>query len=180
MNEQIEMNFKKFRFHGGSTAENFTSGLYDLIKKYLNEETVMVEVGSFAGVSSELFALNVKHIICVDPYQPYPEIQFSAICDAENSFADMMRGYNNISKVKMTSKNASSIIADDSLDFVYIDGAHDYENVLNDLKCWFPKIKKGGYIGGHDFNMPGVNSAINDFGIKIIEDFSEYSWIAKI
>jgi predicted O-methyltransferase YrrM len=48
-------------------------------------------------------------------------------------------------------------------DYVYIDGAHDYMNVLRDLNAWYPKVKKGGIFAGHDFWFDGVKQAVQDF-----------------
>ena len=42
-----------------------------------------------------------------------------------------------------------------SLDFVYVDGDHTYASVVEDLNCWFPKIRDGGILAGHDIVMPG-------------------------
>ena len=49
----------------------------------------------------------------------------------------------------MTSVDASKIIEDNSIDFIYIDANHI--DVATDLKCWFPKLKEGGIIAGHDY-----------------------------
>ena len=52
------------------------------------------------------------------------------------------------------------------LDFVYIDADHSYEGVARDLRSWYPKIRVGGVIGGHDYdhpNFPGVRKAIDEF-----------------
>jgi len=56
-------------------------------------------------------------------------------------------------------------IKDQSLDFVYLDADHSYEGVLADLMAWFPKLKDGGLIAGHDYlNVAyGVNQAVHDF-----------------
>ena len=48
--------------------ENTTAGLFHFIQKYLDENSVGVEVGSFQGVSSEIFAMFVGHLTCVDPF----------------------------------------------------------------------------------------------------------------
>ena len=53
---------------------NTTKGLYDLITKYVTAESIVVELGSFSGVSSELFALHCKTLHCIDPWLPYWEI----------------------------------------------------------------------------------------------------------
>ena len=58
-----------------------------LIDEFVTDETIMVEIGSFAGVSSELFALHCKNITCVDEWNPYWEIQTpELIIGAENMF----------------------------------------------------------------------------------------------
>ena len=41
--------------------------------------------------------------------------------------------------------------ADQSLDFVYIDGNHRYKGIKRDFRCWYPKVKVGGIVAGHDW-----------------------------
>ena len=66
---------------------------------------------------------------------------------------------------KMPSVEASQKFGDESLDFVFIDAAHDYDNVVADLDAWFPKIKTGGLLGVDDYKpkMSGVWHGLNDF-----------------
>ncbi|KAK3252098.1 hypothetical protein CYMTET_38591 [Cymbomonas tetramitiformis] len=40
---------------------------------------------------------------------------------------------------------------DESVDFIYIDARHDYMSVKEDLELWYPKIRPGGIIAGHDY-----------------------------
>jgi hypothetical protein len=69
------------------------------------------------------------------------------------------------------SVEASKTFKDGYFDFVYIDASHDYESVLDDLNAWYPKIRKGGCISGHDYLDPGfvfpwpcgVLPAVHDF-----------------
>lgn len=49
------------------------------------------------------------------------------------------------------SVSAAQTVPDESLDFVYIDGNHDYVNVSADMAAWWPKVRVGGIFGGHDF-----------------------------
>ena len=72
--------------------------------------------------------------------------------------------------LRLTSEKASKIINDGSLDFVFIDALHDYENVALDIRLWFPKVKAGGLISGHDYNgrldrsgAGGVKRAVDEF-----------------
>lgn len=53
---------------------------------------------------------------------------------------------------------------DNSLDFVYIDAGHSYEEVKADYEAWLPKVRKGGIVSGHDY---GVNDCI---GVKYLID----------
>ncbi len=71
---------------------------------------------------------------------------------------------------RLTSLEAAALIPDGSLDFAYIDARHDYESVLEDLAAWFPKVKPGGILAGHDYadiefkeNVFGVKSAVDEF-----------------
>lgn len=54
---------------------------------------------------------------------------------------------------------AAKLYEDNSLDFVFIDGDHRRENVLSDLNAWWPKVRPGGVLAGHDFDDPGPHDA---------------------
>jgi predicted O-methyltransferase YrrM len=54
----------------------------------------------------------------------------------------LIRGY---------SETIASQFADETFDFVYIDGNHELKWVIQDLYAWIPKVKKGGVISGHDY-----------------------------
>jgi len=56
-----------------------------------------------------------------------------------------------ISLIREASTNAASYIADNSLDFVYIDANHSYEAVFADMNAWWSKVKSGGVFSGHDY-----------------------------
>ncbi len=53
--------------------------------------------------------------------------------------------------VRQTSQEAVVDFTDGSLDFVYIDGNHEFQNVVNDICEWAKKVKPGGIVAGHDF-----------------------------
>jgi|6_EtaG_2_1085325.scaffolds.fasta_scaffold97354_2 cephalosporin hydroxylase len=73
--------------------------------------------------------------------------------------------------LKMTSEKAAKVIEDNSLDFCFIDASHRYEHVLQDCNLWWPKIKAGGVLCGHDYGFvdgvgvphPGVARAVDEF-----------------
>jgi hypothetical protein len=62
--------------------------------------------------------------------------------------------------LRMTSEEGSKTLPND-LDFVYLDGDHSAEAVLNDIRLWYPKVKVGGLLGGHDAIEPEVKQAVS-------------------
>jgi hypothetical protein len=71
-----------------------------------------------------------------------------------------------ITVIRDNSINASENFDIDFFDCVFIDAGHEYNDVIKDLIAWYPKIKKGGIICGHDYDDPnwtGVTQAVNDF-----------------
>jgi SAM-dependent methyltransferase len=69
-----------------------------------------------------------------------------------------------------SSEQASWDFADEWLDAVFIDGDHSYKAVLKDIASWWPKVKSGGTLCGHDIDEPGVAEAVknnfHDFGYE--------------
>jgi hypothetical protein len=64
----------------------------------------------------------------------------------------------------MTSDEAVQYFKDDSLDFIFIDGLHEYEQVKKDCISFFPKVRKWGLFSGHDYTViPGVHRAVCEF-----------------
>jgi hypothetical protein len=66
--------------------------------------------------------------------------------------------------LRMTSEEAARQIADESLDFVYLDARHDYASVKEDIEFWYPKVKPGGVLAGHDYLEGMIGDTI--FGVK--------------
>src|SRR3990167_9603367 len=70
--------------------------------------------------------------------------------------------------LRETSMGALKYFADDSLDFVFVDGNHEYEEVYKDITEWTKKVKKGGIMVGHDyikddFRKYGIIEAVNQY-----------------
>lgn len=49
------------------------------------------------------------------------------------------------------SRKMARCVDDRSLDFVFVDADHSKEGCLADIDAWLPKVKPGGWIGGHDY-----------------------------
>lgn len=63
---------------------------------------------------------------------------------------------------KMSTLEAAEHVADESLDFVFIDADHSSEAVRNDITVWSSKVKPSGMILGHDINWPTVKIVIDE------------------
>lgn len=148
---------------------------------------VCVEVGTWQGGFTEsiLEKSNVIKVFAVDPYKHFINSEYpDAMNDmTQKQFDDL---FNNVSD-KLKTKYAGKIefirelstsgaekFADLSLDFVYIDGNHDYKYVLQDLKAWYPKVKYGGYLCGDD--VWSTNLEEHDSDGNVTMRWSQTSW----
>ena len=79
-----------------------------------------------------------------------------------------------VKPVASDSVSTSKLYKDQSVDFVFIDGDHRYEMVFKDIEAWFPKVKIGGIIAGHDYAWcTDVRRAVHDYfgsGVSRYED----------
>lgn len=152
------------------------------------KEKNMVEIGCYQGESTQIWCENFNHVYAIDPWilgKGYDSKDVASIMMSNNvefGFDKRLKQFSNFTKVKDFSYNVSNQFKDKSLDFVYIDGEHTYEGVKRDIELYLSKIKKGGYIGGHDYKpkWQGVMDAVNEIFIKPEKEFLDRSWIIKI
>lgn len=79
---------------------------------------------------------------------------------------------------RMNSLDAARDFRDGSVDFCFLDASHDKEAVLQDLDAWYPKVRKGGIIAGHDISSRGVFEAVREFnfGCGVMENVEQDTW----
>jgi hypothetical protein len=149
-------------------AENFrlleSRDNFDFVKEYLGldiEQTM--EIGVDGGNYSRKIvdALNPKTHYCVDPYRKYDHPHSHSwpqekIDELYNNligvvFKDEVQK-ESVKVLKMLSSEATASFADETFDFIYIDGNHWFEYVNSDLIDSSRIIKKTGIIAGHDFH----------------------------
>jgi hypothetical protein len=66
--------------------------------------------------------------------------------------------------IRKPSIEAAADFKDESMDFIFVDGDHSYEGTLADCIAYYPKLKKGGFFCGHDYNsIKAVADAVNAF-----------------
>ena len=142
---------------------------FDALVNLLPENPVCAEVGVSVGVNSSriIDTLKPKKFYMIDPWvfdddhldkKPVRHIYMKEFV------YDKLSHISCVEIVEDYSYNVFSKFSDNYFDFVYIDGEHDYKNVMRDLECVFPKVKVGGLIAGHDYvNRHGVVPAVNKF-----------------
>jgi len=159
------------------------------------EGLVGAEIGSESGMNalSMLKTLDIKTLYLVDIYDTYADDRYrefkgSGVLNSKKegegcykSALFNLRGYEDkiVWVIGKSSEGASAI--NESLDFVYIDANHRYEYVKEDIEAYYPKVKIGGVIGGHDFKdqEPGVIRAVFEkFGDNIQSKDWDW-WVVK-
>jgi hypothetical protein len=118
-----------------------------------------IEVGTFKGeLSKEILNMWKGTLYMLDVWRPLGDeyIDSSNHGNFENGvYGDAMNSIRGLEDrgvmIRCTSEVGSDIFADESLDFAYIDANHAYSFVKQDIDLWWPKVKKGGWLCGHDF-----------------------------
>ena len=119
-------------------------------------QVIGVEVGTNAGINAcEVIKgwKEVSKLWCIDYYPTYSDFRFKE--DQEIAINSALLNFVGEPKIHLMidkSAEAAKKFEDESLDFVYIDANHSYEFVKEDIAAWLPKVKKGGIIGGHDYD----------------------------
>jgi len=73
--------------------------------------------------------------------------------------------------LELPSIEAAQTFENGALDFVFIDADHSYEAVKQDISAWLPKVRPGGYVTGHDIDMPEVRQAVDELLPGYREDY---------
>lgn len=171
----IDIIFYGIKIEFGQDA-SIRSGMRYLIKKFKKKPISVLEIGTRHGESAKVIlkTLNVKKYTVIDPFTTYQDYkndpanklmthgdkiykktkkELKALC---NNLI-FLRGFSNNKKFLKNIKR-------NSLDLIFVDGNHEYNYVLEDLRNYFPKLKKEGILIGDDFNS---RSKKNDFLNKI-------------
>jgi methyltransferase family protein len=142
------------------------------------------EIGVQQGKYSELLIRDTGflHFFCIDPWCVWPDTEYgndSANVDQsthDSYYEDTVKRlepYDNVSVLQLTSAEASTRLPDDYLDFVYLDANHSFITVKEDIEIWYPKIRRGGILAGHDYLTEEKKNEVNRpyYGVKKAVDF---------
>lgn len=166
---------------------------YDFIASNFESGATFVEVGVWFGKSIVYLAQKIKEldkdikIYAVDTWEGTKNE--SMLMDIVKQFnGNIYQEFlNNIKDCNVStiipivkeSKEAAKDFPDNSLDFVFLDADHSYEAVIGDINTWYPKIKNGGIISGHDYGFwNSVNKAVDQL-LPSVKTFPGTVWYYK-
>jgi len=137
---------------------------------------VCAEVGVASGTFSAIMVKIIKPSVLymVDVWESIPDGDRASFRSEGGQYSHLIA---TLKKNRRAIKNGvarplvgkstdmAQIVDDESLDLVYIDANHSYEGCLSDLRAWYPKVKIGGIVSGHDMNRKeyGVTEAVDAF-----------------
>ena len=120
----------------------------------------MAEIGCLAGTFSRtiLSQWQGEKYHMIDPWVTQLEEDYREHQETSERYEEMYQGAlalaqedNRVNVLRMLSAAAVKEFKNGQLDCVYIDGNHAYKNVMEDMDLYWPKVKIGGIMGGHDF-----------------------------
>jgi predicted O-methyltransferase YrrM len=143
------------------------------LRKLLPEDNI---VGVEIGVDQGFFSFNlltmypeIVKIYGIDPYQKSSNNKGKGFSEEEwnNYYIDTLNRMKHFGSrfelIRQMSKDAIYYIPD-NMDFIYIDGDHSFDNVLEDIRLYEPKVRVGGILCGHDYpcsKYPEVEKAVD-------------------
>lgn len=110
-------------------------------------------------------------IDCWDLYEKDSQNDMGRVrSEAENQYIllnDLYKSDENVEIIKAFSNDETVVdkFEDEFFNVIFIDGDHSYEGCLEDLEKWWPKVKSGWILCGHDYckNQFGVKKAVDEF-----------------
>ncbi|MBN1341075.1 MAG: class I SAM-dependent methyltransferase [Phycisphaerae bacterium] len=133
----------------------------------------VVEIGSFMGLSTLWLAEGVRHggkvrVVAIDPHDGHERPEIEPQRDSYATFLDHLRQADVEDVVEPIRERSASVAKrwDEPIRLLWVDGSHDYGDVLADLEGFAPHVSPGGYVALHDTRggrFPGVRQAMLEY-----------------
>ncbi len=164
----------------------------------------VAEVGVLIGKLSEYILRNSDaHVLMVDNWQTadrQPDAYKATrdahalhedperVADHKAQAANRARHFPGRAEIREGwSTEVAASVPDGTLDMVFLDADHSYEGVRDDIAAWLPKVRKGGWIGGHDYgndepayDFSGVKRAVDVAFWEGVEVDKNYTWFRRV
>ena len=167
---------------------NYAS-VYKMIVEQAKDNSKFVEVGSWKGRSAAYMLVEIinskKNIQLTSVDNWIDQISYEIYLNNMREFLSIPSLYRHF---RESSADGAAFFEDNSLDFVFIDACHLYECITLDINSWLPKVKKGGILAGHDYNLDdptnpehaGVIKAIDELFPKDRITIKDTCWIYQV
>ena len=134
-----------------------------------------IEIGVFCGETSAFF-LSIApevHVIGIDPIIPDSMGGCDCIGNKEQIFAEVETQKDRFELIEDYSYNVHDRFEDGTVDFIFIDGDHNYEAVKRDFELYYPKVREDGLIFFHDSRMNRGGTAHWPGPSKFVDELRE-------
>lgn len=137
----------------------------ELVRAHQSQGMVVAEIGCYWGQTAALWlpivSQNQGHGLLVDNLRGNSTLDPSHPCSPESfnregaiaCLQELLINHRGSVFIEADSIEASTRVADRSLDICFIDADHRYSQVSRDIDTWKPKVKPGGILCGHDFEQ---------------------------
>lgn len=154
----------------GMLTEKDMEFLYNTAKNCESEKGAIVEIGAWKGRSTICLGKGSKagSLVKIYSIDPHKDTSLHKMNSCLDTYAEFKKNIQ-IAKVDdivfpmvKTSQEAAKIF-NEPIQFLFIDGEHDYESVKLDFQLWYPKLIYGGLIAFHDYGVSGPRRVIGRY-----------------
>lgn len=174
--------------------------LYDLVHTY--DASTVVEIGTFAGRSTSVFALALKSlgrgiVFGIDPWKSEPCLE--GVNDKENdvwwsnvNWPTVIKNYYALfqkydlleyhAHLRKKDEDCLKYFSDGSIDIIHIDGNHSEELACKNVHLWWPKIKTGAVVIMDDIDWAGPSKAVDllkEYGVSELGNYVTFGVYLK-
>jgi hypothetical protein len=145
----------------------------------IQENNVCAEIGVWRGdYSSAILERKPKELHLIDPWihQDFEWVKWAKGQKVIDAYNHVKEKFSNEQRIFIHKKNSTDMFfGKEYFDWVYIDADHSYASVLQDLKHWYPQVKKGGFLCGDDYGWsheltdgpkPAVDEFVRELGLE--------------
>ena len=153
----------------------------------IKENDVCAEIGVWTGsFSSDILKHKPSELHLIDPWvhQDHEWVQWAKGERVNRAYEQVLSKFKNDENVYIHRKNSTDTFFEkEYFDWVYIDADHSYDSVKEDLKHWYPQVKKGGFLCGDDYGWshkltrgpkPAVDEFVETHNLKIEIDGAQF------
>ncbi len=177
--------------HFYKTIQNWFDyeSVYDMIVKNAEENSHFVEIGVWKGGSTSYMGVEIVNsnkkikFDAIDTFEGSKEHgEVKGLYEEAKENLKPLLDLGIVNLIRGKSLDIVNTYSDSSLDFCFIDGSHEYEDVKRDIMAYLPKMKSGSILAGHDYDVAwsGVIRAVDEVLGKENISTIKSAWIYKV